>query len=368
MDARREREVEGLEGARRGPAPGWLGVPLARVYGAVVGWRNARFDRGVGVTRVGVPVVSVGNVSVGGTGKTPMVMWLARRLMERGERPAIALRGYKGGRGGAGSDEATEFRRWLPEVPLAVGGDRVATIGALRGSAEGARVSCVLLDDGFQHRRLHRDLDVVLVDATRDPFADRLLPAGWLREPVEGLKRAGAVVLTRYDAGDAGHLSLRERLEQTHGGRVLTAAAQWGGLDEGEPVGATPAKPVAWLRGKRLLVVCGIGNPAAFLRQVKGEAGAGGVGVAGGVGAVVEALFYPDHYGYPARGVREVVNAARGMGAEAIVTTEKDWSKLGRLPAGTWPCAVVRPRLDLRVEPEGALMEMVVGAVEGARG
>ncbi|MBL8756996.1 MAG: tetraacyldisaccharide 4'-kinase, partial [Phycisphaerae bacterium] len=230
MDARREREVEGLEGARRGPAPGWLGVPLARVYGAVVGWRNARFDRGVGVTRVGVPVVSVGNVSVGGTGKTPMVMWLARRLMERGERPAIALRGYKGGRGGAGSDEATEFRRWLPEVPLAVGGDRVATIGALRGSAEGARVSCVLLDDGFQHRRLHRDLDVVLVDATRDPFADRLLPAGWLREPVEGLKRAGAVVLTRYDAGDAGHLSLRERLEQTHGGRVLTAAAQWGGL------------------------------------------------------------------------------------------------------------------------------------------
>ncbi len=358
--------------SRPGPLPSWLGAVLEPVYAAVVRWRNARFDRGVGVTRAGVggrprAVVSVGNLNVGGTGKTPMVMWLAWRLLERGIRPAIALRGYKGGRSGQDSDEAIEYRTALPGVPVLVGPDRAANIAALLASPDGQRLDCILLDDGFQHRRLHRDVDIVLIDATRSLFEDRLLPAGWLREPVTSLKRASAVVLTRYDPADPAHARLIDQITRAHGRPPLTAVSHWRDLEVADQRGvdaqATPPPnhPVSWLEGKRLVVVCGIGNPAAFLRQVKHAAHA--ISATDDDADRVQALFYPDHHAFPARSVREIVNTATAHRADAIVVTAKDWSKLSRVPLAQWPCPVVRPRLDLRVEPAETLLGAVLAAV-----
>jgi tetraacyldisaccharide 4'-kinase len=166
-------------------------APLAHMaafaYGLGVRARNSLWDANIRKpTSVGIPVISVGNVSVGGTGKTPFVRWCVEALQASGHHPVIALRGY-GARGGV-SDEAEEFRAMLPGVPVAVGADRVASIARARAADQ--RIDCAVLDDAFQHRQIARDLDIVLVDAGRPAINGALLPAGWLREPARALRRA----------------------------------------------------------------------------------------------------------------------------------------------------------------------------------
>ena len=147
-----------------------------------------------------VPVVSVGNLSVGGTGKSPFTRRLAEAIIASGGKPAIALRGYRS-RSTGGSDEAREYEDSLPDVPILVGADRARTILSALESAPGS-FDCVVLDDGFQHRRLHRDLDIVLVDSSRSDVFGDLLPNGWLREPVTALSRADCVALTNHPDKD----------------------------------------------------------------------------------------------------------------------------------------------------------------------
>ncbi len=161
------------------------------------------------------------NLSVGGTGKTPMVMHVLRVLLERGYRPCVAMRGYSKSKDGA-ADETDAYRRAFPEVPIMAQPDRIAGLRSLleRTPAE-KQFDRVVLDDGFQHRQIARDLDVVLIDATpgRSVFADRLLPAGWLRERVGSLARASAVVLTHAE------LASREHIDALRGAiREFTAA------------------------------------------------------------------------------------------------------------------------------------------------
>src|SRR5262245_21936169 len=173
-----------------------LGLRVASwPYGLGVRTRNALFDRGwKTVHRAAVPVVSVGNLTLGGTGKTPCVEYVARFYRELGQQVAILSRGY--GAEAGRNDEAMLLEENLPDVPHLQDRDRVAVA---ERAVEELESEILVLDDGFQHRRLRRDLDIVLIDATRPPTRDHLFPRGTLRESASGLKRAGAILLTRCD-------------------------------------------------------------------------------------------------------------------------------------------------------------------------
>jgi tetraacyldisaccharide 4'-kinase len=313
----------------------------AVAYGAALRLRNRLYDRPGAAQRVGVPVVSVGNLTVGGTGKTPLVGWLARHLVAAGRQPAVVSRGYRGraGRGplvvsdGAGprcdaatcGDEPFLLARTLDSVRVVVGADRVAAARA----AVHAGADVVVLDDGFQHRRLARDMDIVLLDAS-NPFGNyRLLPAGLLREPVSGLARADLVLITRSRAGE--RLAVIERVVRHHNpvAPILRTGHRLVGFfdDRGSQV-ESPARAVAF---------CGVGNPSRFRIDLEST----GVEVVG-------FRAYRDHHAYAREEIDELVRLARERDA-VLVTTEKDrvrmpW-KTGTRPPGP-------PVLTLHIEAQ----------------
>ena len=333
------RPGEAEPALRRGPVPGPLGALAARIYAMAIARRNRAFDAGRGVEALPLPVISVGNLSVGGTGKTPMVAHLCRLFLERGRRPCIAMRGYNPGRRSGGverSDEADVYRREFGDaVDIVARPDRAAGIRTLLDSA-GPRPTVIVLDDGFQHRRIRRDLDIVLIDASRDPFADRLLPAGWLREPTGSLRRASCIVLTHTELATTEALAaLRLQIAAAHGREPLAATRHlWTALLDS----ADRTLPLDWLLGRRIVGVCAIGNPRGFADALRATLGST---------PPAELFTLPDHDPYAPATVRRIVDAAARCSAGAIVITDKDWSKLRRLPASTWPCPVVRPVLSL---------------------
>lgn len=330
-------------------------APLSWFYGVGVRLRNARFDSGSGVRRLPVPVISVGNVTAGGTGKTPVVAWLAKALRQRGHRPLIAMRGYRAEPGERG-DEELEYARLLPDVPVVAHPKRHDAVmrfleakpGAARSVGDVDAIDCVLLDDGFQHRQLHRELDLVLVDAQRPALTGGLLPLGWLREPVRGLRRASAVIVTRTLPEQREQLA---RLIRRWHGRVPVAWTQhvWRGLDRSTG-GAIDRVPVSWLRGKRVALFAGVGHPESVRRAVEAE------------GAVVaNMLVAPDHVRVDAETLRRIREGADG--ADAILVTRKDWVK-------------IEPRLSAATERESSIpwiipdlgIEFVEGPGSGAAG
>jgi tetraacyldisaccharide 4'-kinase len=334
-------------------------------YGAGVRLRNAGYSFGLlPIQRLACRVVCVGNLTVGGTGKTPAVITLARRLMDAGRKVAVLLRGY--GRVGGGvevvsdgrdlfldwrraGDEAVLLATSLPGVPIVVGGDRVA---AGRLAVQRFGPDTLLLDDGFQHRSLHRDLELVMLDAT-DPFGGgRLVPRGRLREPVAALKRAHAVILSRTD--QAPELAgLRRRLARVIPGvpQVLTRHRPSGLTD----LAGGEERPLESLRGRRALAVSGIANPLAFHRTLAD------------LGAVlVGRLAFPDHHPYGPADLARADAVARGAGAELIVTTEKDAIRIAA-GACSWPILALRVELEIT---EGAawLDRLLLQSNGGARG
>jgi tetraacyldisaccharide 4'-kinase len=316
-------------------------VPASWIYGAVIAARNARYDR-LGGLPAGRPTISVGNLTVGGTGKTPTVTWLASMLAAHRHRPIIAMRGYRSRRGRP-SDEQAEYADRLPDVPVVASPRRLEALRAfLRRRPE---IDCVLLDDGFQHRRISRDLDLVVFDASAGTLGDRLLPSGRLREPLSSLRRADAVLVTRAPAVDE---QLALRIQEHHGRPpVAWAAHAWTGLvvyGDGLP----QIRPVEWLRGRRVVTMLGVGNPLSVLRQVEGA----GADVATNVPV-------RDHQRYTPR----VLRTARRMGvaAEALLTTGKDWVKLRPLlRPEEWGIPVVVPRLELLVHEGAQRLEELV--------
>lgn len=336
----------------RPPLAGPLGRALEPLYALGVARRNRRFDARKGVIEFDRPVLSVGNLSVGGTGKTPMVHWLLARLSQAGRRPCIAMRGYKGGRN---SDEALAHRARFPNVPIVAQADRIDGLIDLFATEEGERVDCVVLDDGFQHRFIARQADIVLVDALRDPFRDRLLPAGWLREPAASLARADVVVVTHAD--ESTEVELRELFRGLAGvlrpGAPIAAARHaWAGLGVFSASGLR-SEPAEYLRGRSVVAACAIGNPGAFIAQVERATGR----------PCAARLVLGDHDSYQAATVARLFDAARQHGAAAIVTTEKDWVKLGKRRVA-WPCEVVVPRLELEfVSGERELWSIVERAL-----
>lgn len=307
--------------SRGGFAVELLRAPAA-LFGLAARLRGRLYDRGwLPAYRVDVPVVSVGNLVAGGTGKTPMVVWLVERLARRGLRPGILSRGYRGAEGGK-NDEGRMLARLAPGVPHVQRPDRVAGAQEL----ERAHVEVVVLDDGFQHRRLVRDLDLVLVDATRPwglaAAADRepvraLLPRGLLREPPRALARADAVVITRADGVAPRALArLEAELARLAPGRPILRAVHapkclWNAAD-GARLG------LDLLRGAEVDLVSGIGNPAAF------EATARALGA-----RVVEHRAFPDHHDYAPADLA-------GLGERRLVTTAKDAVKLEGVEPAPW--------------------------------
>jgi tetraacyldisaccharide 4'-kinase len=340
------------DGSMRGPGPAALRAGLALLatpYGLATTLRNACYDRGLLRRNTApIPVISVGNLTLGGTGKTPLVAWVARLLAAEGRRPAVISRGY-GARPGEVSDEAAELAILIPGVPHVADRDRAR--GAAAAAARGADVA--ILDDGFQHRRLRREFDLVAIDAS-DPFGcDHLFPRGLLRESPSGLARAHAVVLTR-----AGGLTDRRRTEIRDA--VLRARrgrppALWLETDH-RPVATRTAggrlEPLAAIAGRRTAAFCGIGNPAAF----RDTLAACGLEVAGFRG-------YADHHAYSPADGDAIAAWAGGLGVERIVTTLKDLVKIRRDELGGIPLVA----LEVAIEPLGDPQPLAAAIVAAAR-
>ena len=298
--------------------------PLSIIYGGIVRTRNALYDRGLlKARRLQGAVVSVGNVSAGGSGKTPFVLLIGELLKEREIRFDVLSRGY--GRRSRGvllvdpaglpqqfGDEPLLIARKL-QVPVIVGEDRYEA-GRFSESRFGAQLH--LLDDGFQHRRLVRDFDIVLV--TQRDSSDRLLPTGRLREPLNALRRADAVVLT--SGAEPGMFPIEEK--------------QVWRVQRGIAPKDIPERPV---------VFCGIARPKNFMLQLR----------AANVEAAAHA-FYRDHHAYSESDVRELQKLKQNSGAGGFVTTEKDAINLGPYLSALAPLSVVPVRMKL-ADPAKAL-------------
>jgi tetraacyldisaccharide 4'-kinase len=323
-----------------------LGPILSRAYGLVIARKNQAFDAGQGVARLGLPVISVGNLSVGGTGKTPMVETIVRLLRENGHHPCIAMRGYKSA--GGLSDEAATYRAAFADVPIVAQPDRTAGLRRLLDANEGKGIRTIVLDDGFQHRQIERDLDLVLIDATRSPFEDHLLPTGWLRESPGSLARADAVIVTRADqAPQEARDRLADQIALVHKKPPLAFTQHaWQAIESNR--GDAP-KPVESLRDRRVLLVCAIGNPQAFVDQAR-QFGAD----------VADTILLRDHDPYANRTINRITAAASKHDVDAILVTEKDWMKLRAVPSSRWSVPVLWPRLGIAFSTGQSAFETAV--------
>jgi len=339
------------------PLPGILGKSLSRIYLAELGRRSRRFDRGTGVEQLDLPVISVGNLSVGGTGKTPMVRQICNWLVEAGHKPCIAMRGYKAG--AEGSDEQREYRESLPGVPIVAQPDRATGVRTLMNTPEGQAIDAVVLDDGFQHRQLARDLDIVLLDATRNPFMDRALPAGWLRELPGALVRAHAIVVTHAELVDEAAIESIFASAQAINPDLICAAAthSWDGFQIVSHNEVEHTEPMDWLSGQAVVAVCAIGNPDAFLAAARKAIGAPPAGK----------VVLRDHDRYDRGTIDQIAAEVRRTRAQTIVTTGKDLVKL-RPHAESLGVPIVAARLHLSlVCAKDAFHDAVLAAVRRNR-
>ena len=314
-----------------------LFLPAEALYRGAVLLHNRWHDLGIlPESEGGIPVISIGNIAVGGTGKTPVVLWLITRLTSMGHRPAVVTRGY-------GSDEVLLYGFRNPGVPVVVQKSKVQ--GVARAAKEGATVA--VLDDGFQHRAAKRDVDIVLLAAEQGAEGP-LLPRGRFREPLGALSRADAVVIsrkvaTRDEACAVGRLALETAPEAVLG-QIHLVDDIWTGLEGDPPAGADAGPPSG-----DLLAVCSIGEPDGFHKMVRSKAS-----------GAVECMAFPDHHPFSDRDVRRILEQAAGR---PVVITEKDAVKL-RTFAKEMPTTCV---LRLRVAwdfGQDAVMELIRRALD----
>lgn len=306
--------------------------------------RGVAYNKGwKSITKAPIPVVSIGNLTTGGTGKTPMVIWCAEGLIKAGYKVAVLSRGY-GAKAGEINDEGKLIQERLPEVLLYQNPNRIAS--AMKAASEGCQVA--LLDDGFQHRKLHRDLDLVLVDAT-NPFGyEALLPRGLLREPTTAIQRAGGVLITRAESVPQERISeIQQRLKNLGAPedvwtvefcpsrlRRLTKPGEAFSLD--------------WLKNQSITVASGIGNPQAFEQSLE-QLGA----------TILERHHFPDHHLYSREDLD--ILAAKSQKSSAILVTEKDAVKLAPLleKHPHFDSCVLALAIDAEVKPAGSLKDRI---------
>jgi tetraacyldisaccharide 4'-kinase len=291
-------------------------------YSLVIRLRNFLYAKGwLKAYKVNAIVFSIGNITAGGTGKTPLVIWLCNLLRQKNASCAILTRGYKTNnqrpttsdeQRAMGTDEPAIFAENCPQAKVIVNPDRVA------GAAEainkfGAKV--LILDDGFQHRQLARDLDIVTID-TMLPFGyDKLLPAGLLREPVTALKRADAAIITRCNQTTEAKLAeLEQKLQQINPNMIIARSIH-------APVYAKSPEnreiSLEKLKSKKIFAFCGIGNPNAFLKTINS------LGY-----KLVGSKIYNDHHHYTENDIADIHNQAKHLEADLILTTQKDWASM----------------------------------------
>lgn len=322
----------------------WLGPPLAALFCTAVALRRSAYALGLkGRRHAEVPVLSIGNLTTGGTGKTPAVAYLAGALKKRGYSPAVVLRGYGAPARGALNDEGLELSRALPDIPVIANPNRAA--GAAEAARRGARV--VVLDDGFQHWALARDFDLVLLDAT-DPFGGgHRLPWGYLRESPAALSRAHAILITRADDLPPAQLDALKLRIRSLAPRATVGTARHRPVDLRALTGTETPPELSALGAHSVFAVCGLARPDRFNATLAGL----GVTVAG-------SRCFPDHHAFTAADLRSCAEAAQACGAEAIVITEKDaskWEAFSKTTASP-PIWVLRIAFEL-IEGESALWD-----------
>lgn len=260
-------------------------------------------------------VISVGNITLGGTGKTPLVLAIARRLKGSGKRLAILIRGYKGEAKLGTSDEVELLKRHLPNIPILVGRNRIKTA---KEAVDSYGADIILLDDGFQHWRLGRDIDILTLDVNNPLGNGKLIPRGILREPISSLKRAGIFVLTKvgYDGDSiAKAQGLKNRLNIINKDAIVFTSSyvptMLYDIFEGKPISLSE------INGKDLALICGIADPESFEECVKSQGA-----------KVVLKYYFLDHHKYDEREIGGIINECKRKGVDTIVTTEKDVPRL----------------------------------------
>ena len=324
-------------GARLGRAALW---PAAMGYEAAVRLRGALYDRGVLASiDASIPVLAVGNVSVGGTGKTPLAAWAVGRLRERGANPAVVLRGY-------GDDEPRVHELLNPGTTVVCDADRVRGVR----TAHAAGADCVVLDDAFQHRRVARTADWVLVSAERFASATRVLPSGPLREPPAALARADVAIVTRKSATPALAVSVAECIAAERQIAVAIVHLAPSALVDARD---GTSRALETLRDKHVVAVAAVGEPEAFFAQLRALRA-----------RVLHAVSFRDHHAFGAADVAQLERAAAS--ADVVVCTLKDAVKLApQWPAGGVPLWYVSQRAE--VERGAHLLDASLALVLAAR-
>ena len=334
--------------------------PLAIAYAAVTRLRTAAYKRGIlKTTRLPVPVISIGNITVGGTGKTPLVAHISRILANQGRNVCILTRGY--GRKDADKrvivsdgvevladvDQSGDEPFWLAENLKGVAAvicdpDRAA---AGRSAIEHLDSNVLVLDDGFQHLQLQRDLNILAIDATNPWGGGRLLPAGRLRESPQGASRADCAIITRV-AANSDLQELKTRLHQLLGDRpIFTSHMQTKAVRELSPArfdsGSGIPQPVA--------AFCAVGNPASFFDHLSKE----------GL-TLVHTHAFPDHHQYKQADITRISDEAKRAGAASLITTAKDAVKLYQLEFDL-PCFVLE--IEISIDEEHKLVDLIRSAI-----
>ncbi|MDH4202688.1 MAG: tetraacyldisaccharide 4'-kinase [Phycisphaerae bacterium] len=284
---------------------------VALIYGLAVRLRNLGYRWGILRSHAaGVPVISIGNITAGGTGKTPLVIWLCNYLQNKGIRCSILTRGYKTQSGDI-SDEPALLAKSCEGTSVVINPNRLA--GAHKAVSV-HQAQAIVMDDGFQHRKLWRDLDIVAVDATCPFGYGRILPAGLLREPISGLARASAVVITRADqvSGEA-----LDAIEQ-HTRRYVPTIPIAKTVHKLSHAVSYPNQVIGLeeLRSRKVYAFCGIGNPQAFFDSLKRN-----------TIALCGTKTFDDHHAYTRADVEQIFTEAAACGATVILCTQKDWIK-----------------------------------------
>lgn len=309
--------------------------PMSVIYGFIVAMRARMYATGkLPQRRLKKPVISVGNLTVGGTGKTPMVMWLAARFLAEGKRVGILSRGYKGN--GRSSDEIALMKSRLGDrVLFGIGKDRFA-----QGQQLQEKVDLLLLDDGYQHLQLARDVNLLLMDAARPLGKEMLLPAGRLRERLPAMNRADALIFTRTQNLPGTEQAI-EKLEEYPVFSATTRLVGFRRLRE-----SVPFFKAEEMADGPYYAFCGIGNARAFFQNLQ----TWGLNIA-------EKAEFDDHHKYDRRDARELMAAARQTGARGFVTTEKDEQNLAGVAFGDLPAYVAV--IDLEIAKGDKLLEYI---------
>ena len=332
--------------------------PLSLLYGAVTRTRLSLYRRGTfHTTKLDRPVISVGNITTGGTGKTPLVEWVARTVAAQGKKVCILTRGYgrqdphlqvivSDGYGALASPAEAGDEPYLLATKLTGLAAVISSADRIAAGEEAIKdfgTECFVLDDGFQHLRLARDLNIVTIDATNPWGGGRLLPFGRLREAPEGLSRADCVVITRCDQVESVE-DLRGQIARFTGDRPIfnsrMQTARVSSLKNGSDT-LTPAASVA--------AFCAVGNPRSFFEQVRSL----------GYDVVLERSFH-DHHIYSHDEIDSLVRAAKDAAAEALITTAKDAVKLGTISFGL-PCHVLE--IEIAIENDQELTRLVTQVI-----